>query len=109
MYQEESLRRLFVKDRARSGIIVLPCGAGKTLVGIAAICQMKQRSLVLCINNQNVTQWCRQIKNFTTIDPQKIIKFVSVDSSKKLKPPDLNEPCIVVSTYTMIGMNDASR
>lgn len=38
MYQEKALSKVFVKGRARSGIIVLPCGAGKTLVGIMAMC-----------------------------------------------------------------------
>lgn len=38
MYQEKALNRVFVKGRARSGIIVLPCGAGKTLVGILCMC-----------------------------------------------------------------------
>ena len=32
-YQEKSLRKMFGNGRARSGVIVLPCGAGKTLVG----------------------------------------------------------------------------
>ena len=35
-YQEKSLSKMFGNGRARSGIIVLPCGAGKTLVGITA-------------------------------------------------------------------------
>ena len=110
MYQEEAMNRVFVKDRARSGIIVLPCGAGKTLVGISAICQMKKRTLVLCINNLNVKQWCRQIELFTNINPKQIFKFISVEKDdKNLKVPDLNQPCIVVSTYTMISKNDEFR
>lgn len=31
-YQEKSLRKMFGNGRARSGVIVLPCGAGKSLV-----------------------------------------------------------------------------
>src|SRR5688572_22487961 len=38
----------FLFRRARSGIIVLPCGAGKTLVGITAACTIKKSCLVLC-------------------------------------------------------------
>ena len=53
-YQEKALSRMFVAGRARSGIIVLPCGAGKTLVGISAINRVKKRTLVLCINNITV-------------------------------------------------------
>ncbi|CAF3840614.1 unnamed protein product [Rotaria sordida] len=37
-YQEESLQKMFDEERARSGVIVLPCGAGKSLVGVAAAC-----------------------------------------------------------------------
>jgi len=33
-YQEKSLKKMFGNGRARSGVIVLPCGAGKTLVGV---------------------------------------------------------------------------
>ena len=47
-YQETSLAKMFGNGRARSGIIVLPCGAGKTLVGITAACTIKKSTLVLC-------------------------------------------------------------
>ena len=36
-YQEKSLSKMFGNGRARSGIIVLPCGAGKTLTGESAV------------------------------------------------------------------------
>jgi superfamily II DNA or RNA helicase len=39
------------RRRARSGIIVLPCGAGKTLVGITAACTIKKSVLVLCTSS----------------------------------------------------------
>ncbi|KAG9043856.1 hypothetical protein FS837_009061 [Tulasnella sp. UAMH 9824] len=47
-YQEKCLGKMFSNGRARSGIIVLPCGAGKTLVGITAACTIKKTCLVLC-------------------------------------------------------------
>lgn len=47
-YQETSLAKMFGNGRARSGIIVLPCGAGKTLVGITAACTIKKSTMVLC-------------------------------------------------------------
>lgn len=51
-YQEKSLGKIFGGDagRARSGTIVLPTGAGKTLVGITAACTIKKSTLVLCTN-----------------------------------------------------------
>jgi DNA excision repair protein ERCC-3 len=39
---------ILFRRRARSGIIILPCGAGKTLVGITACCTIKKSCLVLC-------------------------------------------------------------
>jgi DNA excision repair protein ERCC-3 len=66
-YQETSLSKMFgngyapsvchdaaidrICRRARSGIIVLPCGAGKTLVGITAACTIKKSCLVLCTSS----------------------------------------------------------
>jgi len=43
--------KLSSSSRARSGIIVLPCGAGKTLVGITAACTIKKSCLVLCTSS----------------------------------------------------------
>ena len=56
-YQMESLSKMFSNGRARSGIIVLPCGAGKTLTGITAACRIKKSVLVLCNSNVSVEQW----------------------------------------------------
>jgi DNA excision repair protein ERCC-3 len=43
-YQEKSLRKMFGNGRARSGIIVLPCGAGKSLVGVTACCTVRKKA-----------------------------------------------------------------
>ena len=55
-YQEKSLSKMFSNGRARSGVIVLPCGSGKTLVGITAICTMKKRTVILCTSGVAVEQ-----------------------------------------------------
>ena len=47
-YQEKSLKKMFGNGRARSGVIVLPCGAGKTLVGVTACTTVRKRCIVLC-------------------------------------------------------------
>ncbi|KAH8108243.1 DNA repair helicase rad25 [Phellopilus nigrolimitatus] len=49
-YQETNLSKMFRNGRARSGIIVLPCGVGKTLVVITAACMTKTSFLVLAIS-----------------------------------------------------------
>ena len=45
---------MFGNGRARSGVIVLPCGAGKTLVGVTAACTIRKRCLVLCTSGRGV-------------------------------------------------------
>ena len=52
--QEKSLRKMFGNGRARSGVIVLPCGAGKTLVGVTAACTIRKRCLVLCTSGKKI-------------------------------------------------------
>ena len=47
-YQANGLSKVFGNGRVRSGVVVLPCGSGKTLVGVAAACTVKKNCLVLC-------------------------------------------------------------
>ena len=67
--------KMFTNGRSRSGIIVLPCGAGKTLVGVTATTTIKRKTLVLCLNTVSVEQWVHQFRMWSTIDPQRITKF----------------------------------
>ena len=95
-------------SRARSGIIVLPCGAGKTLVGITAACTIKKSILVLCTSalvsslslskhsadfffffffflrlfsfrRVSVDQWKQQFLMWTTLQDTQVSKFTSAD------------------------------
>lgn len=66
--QEKSLARMFGNGRARSGIIVLPCGAGKTLVGISAAQRVRKSCLCLATNAVSVDQWHAEFKRWTTLE-----------------------------------------
>ncbi|KAL3499317.1 hypothetical protein ACH5RR_038410 [Cinchona calisaya] len=55
------------KGRARSGIIVLPCGAGKSLVGVSAAFRIRKSCLSLATNAVSVDQWALQFKLWSTI------------------------------------------
>lgn len=94
-YQEICLNKMFSNGRARSGIIVLPCGSGKTLVGITAISTMKQPTLILCTSSVSVEQWKSQIKYFTNVKDEDICIFTS---DKKDVPKN-----ILITTYTMLA------
>ncbi|GBG33351.1 TFIIH basal transcription factor complex helicase XPB subunit [Hondaea fermentalgiana] len=98
-YQEKSLAKMFGNGRARSGIIVLPCGAGKTLTGITAACTVKKSCIIFCINSVGVEQWIRSIKMFTTLKDEHIRRFTS------LSKDDLHESgaTVLVTTYNMMS------
>ncbi|KAJ8924835.1 hypothetical protein NQ315_000989 [Exocentrus adspersus] len=95
-YQEKSLRKMFGNGRARSGVIVLPCGAGKSLVGVTACCTVRKRALVLCNSGVSVEQWKQQFKMWSTADDSMICRFTS---DAKDKPMGCS---ILVTTYSMI-------
>lgn len=97
-YQEKSLSKMFGNGRARSGIIVLPCGAGKTLVGITAACTIKKSCLVLCTSGVSVMQWKQQFLQWSNINERQIAVFTS-DQKEKFQ----GDAGIVVSTYSMVA------
>eukprot|EP00915_Cephaloidophora_sp_WS-2016_P005708 GHVH01007569.1.p1 GENE.GHVH01007569.1~~GHVH01007569.1.p1 ORF type:complete len:771 (+),score=91.04 GHVH01007569.1:58-2370(+) len=99
-YQERALRKMFGNGRARSGLIVLPCGAGKTLSGIVAAATIGKSVMVLTSSNVAVDQWKRSFQEFTSIDPAVVI---SLTSDSKVPLPDPNTACVVCSSYTMIS------
>lgn len=57
-----------------AGIIVLPCGAGKSLVGVAAAARVKKATLVLCTSSVSVDQWAHQFTLWTNLDSEDVIK-----------------------------------
>ncbi|GAU19414.1 hypothetical protein TSUD_76580, partial [Trifolium subterraneum] len=97
-YQEKSLSKMFGNGRARSGIIVLPCGAGKSLVGVSAACRIKKSCLCLATNAVSVDQWAFQFKLWSTIRDEHICRFTS-DSKERFR----GNAGVVVTTYNMVA------
>ncbi|CAD2087296.1 DNA repair helicase RAD25, putative [Plasmodium vinckei brucechwatti] len=99
-YQEKALRKMFSNGRSRSGIIVLPCGVGKTLTGITAASTIKKSSLFLTTSAVAVEQWKKQFEDFTNIHPRHI-RILTSDYKFDLWP--INEAGVLISTYTMLA------
>lgn len=99
-YQEKSLAKMFGNGRARSGIIVLPCGAGKSLTGVAAACRVRKSILVLCTSSVSVDQWRMQFKLWSTIQDRNISRFIS--ESKEMWTGDAG---VTVTTYNMVAFS----
>ncbi|GMJ03815.1 homolog of xeroderma pigmentosum complementation group B 1 [Hibiscus trionum] len=97
-YQEKSLSKMFGNGRARSGIIVLPCGAGKSLVGVSAASRIKKSCLCLATNAVSVDQWAFQFKLWSTIRDENICRFTS-DSKERFR----GNAGVVVTTYNMVA------
>lgn len=97
-YQERSLAKMFGNGRARSGIIVLPCGAGKTLTGVTAAQTIKKSCVALCTNSVSVLQWKFQFQLWTNIPDDRISIFTS-DRKDPIHP----DACVLITTYTMVS------
>lgn len=94
-YQETAVNSFLGSGERGTGFgtIVLPCGSGKTIVGLLAMARLKTRTLILCPNVQSVHQWMREIAEKTDI-PEDMVGEYSGDS-KEIKP-------ITVSTYQIL-------
>ena len=88
------------RGRARSGIIVLPCGAGKSLTGIAAASRVRKSCLCLCTSSVSVDQWAAQFKLWTNLGDREIVRFTS---QVKEDFPPTDKACVCVTTYNMVS------
>ena len=94
-YQESAVNSFLGNGERGTGFgtIVLPCGSGKTIVGILAMARLKTRTLILCPNVQSVHQWIREIRTKTNIADDMIGEYSG--DVKEIKP-------ITVSTYQIL-------
>jgi DNA excision repair protein ERCC-3 len=79
--------------RGGSGVIVLPCGAGKTIVGIAAMTLMQRSTLVLTTGITAVKQWHREILDKTDLGDDQIAEYTG--ESKNIAP-------VTLATYQIL-------
>src|SRR5262249_61449459 len=61
--------------RGGSGVIVLPCGAGKTIVGLAAMCAVQKSTLVLTTGITSVKQWRRELLDKTDLREGQVSEY----------------------------------
>lgn len=76
-----------------SGVVVLPCGAGKTMVGIAAMAQLGMRTLLLCTNVTALRQWKAEILARTSLTEDDVGEYSG--EAKDIKP-------VTLSTYQIL-------
>ena len=94
-YQREAADIFYAGGDVRggSGVIVLPCGAGKTIVGMAAMALMQRSTLILTTSITAVKQWKREILDKTDLAEAQIAEYTG--ECKDLGP-------VTVATYQIL-------
>ncbi len=76
-----------------SGVVVLPCGAGKTLVGAAAMAATKTTPLILVTNTVSARQWRDELLSRTSLTAEEIGEYSG--QAKEIKP-------VTIATYQIL-------
>ena len=76
-YQKEAADVFYQSGRVQggSGVICLPCGAGKTIVGMAAMAQVQENTLILTTSLTSVRQWQRELLDKTDLPEEAIAEY----------------------------------
>jgi DNA excision repair protein ERCC-3 len=89
-YQTEAVDKFW---QGGSGVVVLPCGAGKTIVGAAAMSVAKTNTLILVTNTVSARQWKSELIRRTSLTEEEIGEYSG--SVKEIKP-------ITIATYQIL-------
>jgi len=76
-----------------SGVVVLPCGAGKTIVGAATMAKIQTNTLILVTNTVSARQWRSELLAKTSLKEEDIAEYSG--SSKEIAP-------ITIATYQIL-------
>jgi DNA excision repair protein ERCC-3 len=89
-YQQEATESFW---HGGSGVVVLPCGAGKTLVGAAAMARARATTLVLVTNTVAAHQWKQELLTRTSLTEDEIGEYTG--AKKEIRP-------VTIATYQIM-------
>jgi DNA excision repair protein ERCC-3 len=94
-YQREAAETFYAAGTARggSGVIVLPCGAGKTIVGLACMARLQTSTLVLTTSITATRQWIAELIDKTTLPGEAIGEYSG--HTKDIRP-------VTIATYNIL-------
>jgi DNA excision repair protein ERCC-3 len=94
-YQRESVDAFHAGGSVHggSGVVVLPCGAGKTIVGMAVMAEVGMSTLILSTSVTALRQWRRELVDKTTLTDDQIGEYSG--EVKEVKP-------VTLSTYQIM-------
>jgi DNA excision repair protein ERCC-3 len=91
-YQQEAIEAF---DAGGSGVVVLPCGAGKTVVGAGAMARARRTTLILVTNTVSARQWRDELLARTTLTEDEIGEYSG--ARKEVRP-------VTIATYQVLTM-----
>ncbi|WP_089211879.1 DNA repair helicase XPB [Streptosporangium subroseum] len=89
-YQREAAEAFW---HGGSGVVVLPCGAGKTIVGAAAMAQAQSTTLILVTNTVSAHQWRQELLKRTSLTEDEIGEYSG--TKKEIRP-------VTIATYQVM-------
>lgn len=94
-YQDSAINAFYRSGGSEggSGVVVLPCGAGKTIIGIGVMSLMKKETLILVTNTVAIRQWKEELLDKTDLDPENIGEYSG--EKKEIKP-------VTIATYNIL-------
>jgi len=94
-YQQEAAQVFYAagSEKGGSGVIVLPCGSGKTIIGMAAMALTQTRTLILSPNITAARQWIRELLDKTTLTEDQVKEY----SGEKKEIGD-----VTIATYQIL-------
>ncbi|MFC5727526.1 MULTISPECIES: DNA repair helicase XPB [Nocardioides] len=89
-YQQEAAESFW---HGGSGVVVLPCGAGKTIVGAAAMAHAQATTLILVTNTVSARQWKDELVKRTSLTADEIGEYSG--TVKEIRP-------VTIATYQVV-------
>ncbi|MEK4064461.1 MULTISPECIES: DNA repair helicase XPB [Paenibacillus] len=98
-YQKEAVRMFRgIGGTGGSGVVVLPCGAGKTVVGLAVLEDLQCETLILTSSSTSVGQWRDELLRWTNLDANAVGEYTG--EKREVRP-------ITVATYQILTFRRA--
>lgn len=94
-YQGDALAAWWAEggETGGNGVLVLPCGAGKTVIGLGAVVTTGLHTLIIATSISSARQWIRELLDKTDVDPSMVGEYSS--ERKDIRP-------ITVATYQIL-------
>lgn len=106
-YQQEASQVFFASgsEKGGSGVIVLPCGSGKTVIGMASMALIQSKTLILTPNITAARQWIRELIQKTTLTEDQVKEY----SGERKEIGDVTVATYQILTQRKLAPKDSKK